>query len=71
MRVKLALLDLFNFKGFSIRGILKDFDRMIVNFKRRNKTGICPVCNKKRRKPLEKKVRIIEKFAILQFCKLL
>ena len=59
MEVKFALSDLFNFKGFSIKGILKDFDRMIVNFKRRNKTGICPVCNKKRRKPLEKKVRII------------
>jgi transposase len=38
---------------------------MIVDFKRKTKTGICPNCNKKRRKAIDKRVRIIRELHLV------
>ncbi len=58
-RGKEALKELYNFEGFSFEDILKEKERMIIKQKKTSKTGICPVCNKKRRKVIEIRERTI------------
>ncbi len=58
-RGKEVLKGLWNFEGFSFEYIFKEKDRMIIRQKKKGKTGICPVCNKKRRKVIEIRERII------------
>jgi len=58
-RGKEALKELYNFEGFSFDDILKEENRMIIKQKKKGKTGICPVCNKKRRKVIEVRERTI------------
>ena len=48
-RGKEALKELYNFEGFSFREISKKIS-VIINMRKKGKTGICPVCKKKRRK---------------------
>jgi len=55
---KEALRELYNFKGFSFRDICKEIS-VLIQMKRKSKTGICPVCNKKRRKAIEIRKRTI------------
>jgi len=55
---KEALRELYNFKGFSFRDICKEIS-VLIQMKRKGKTGTCPVCNKKRRKAIEIRKRII------------
>jgi len=57
-RGKEALRELYNFKGFSFSEICKEIS-VLIQMKRNGKTGICPVCNKKRRKAIEIRERII------------
>ena len=58
-RGKEALKELYNFDGFSFDDILREEDRMIINQKKKGKTGTCPVCKKKRRKVIEVRERAI------------
>ena len=58
-RGKEVLKGLWNFKGFSFEYIFKEKDRMIIKQKKKGKTGICPVCKKKRRKVIEVRERTI------------
>ena len=58
-RGKEVLKGLWNFKGFSFEYIFKEKDRMIIKQKKKGKTGICPVCKKKRRKVIEVRERLI------------
>jgi transposase len=55
---KEVLKDLYNFEGFSFRDICKEIS-VIIHMKKKGKTGICPVCNKKRRKVIEVRERTI------------
>jgi len=53
---KEALRELYNFEGFSFRDICREIS-VLIQLKKKGKTGICPVCNKKRRKVIEIKKR--------------
>ncbi len=53
---KEVLRELYKFEGFSFRDICKEIS-VIIQLKKKGKTGICPVCNKKRRKVIEIKTR--------------
>jgi len=55
---KEALRELYNFEGFSFRDICKEI-LVLIHIKRNGKTGICPVCNKKRRRAIEVRQRKI------------
>ena len=55
---KEAFRELYNFKGFSFSEICKEIS-VLIHMKKKGKTGICPVCNKKRRKVIEIRNRII------------
>ena len=57
-RGKEALKELYNFEGFSFKEICKE-NSVIIQMKKIRKTGICPVCNKKRRKVIEIRIRKI------------
>ena len=57
-RGKKALARLYNFGGFSFSEIYKQIS-VIIHIKKKGKTGICPVCNKKRRKVIEIRQRKI------------
>src|SRR3990167_9256016 len=57
-RGKEALRELYNFEGFSFMDICKE-NSVIIQMKKKGKTGICPVCNKKRRKVIETRIRKI------------
>ena len=57
-RGKEALKELYNFEGFSFMDICKE-NSVIIQMKKKGKTGICPVCNKKRRKVIETRIRKI------------
>ncbi len=57
-RGKEALRELYNFEGFSLTDICKE-NSVIIQMKKKGKTGICPVCNKKRRKVIETRIRKI------------
>jgi len=48
-RGKKVLRELYNFEGFSFMDICKE-NSVIIQMKKKGKTGICPVCNKKRKK---------------------
>jgi transposase len=58
-RGKEALKELYNFEGFSFDDIFKEENMIIIKQKKKGKTGICPVCKKKRRKVIEVRERII------------
>jgi transposase len=58
-RGKEVLKGLWNFEGFSFEYIFKEKDIMIIRQKKKGKTGICPVCKKKRRKVIEVRERTI------------
>lgn len=53
---KEVLKELYNFEGFSFSEICRE-NSVIIQMKKKGKTGICPVCNKKRRKVIEIKKR--------------
>jgi len=53
-----VLRDLYNFEGFSFNEICKE-NSVLIKLKKKGKTGICPVCNKKRRKVIEIRERTI------------
>jgi len=55
---KEVLKELYNFEGFSFSEIYKQ-NSVIIQLKKKGKTGICPVCNKKRRKVIETRERTI------------
>ena len=55
---KEVLKELYNFEGFSFNEIYKQ-NSVIIHLKKKGKTGICPVCNKKRRKVIETRIRKI------------
>ena len=55
-RGKEVLKELYNFEGFSFNEIRKEIS-VIIYIKKKGKTGICPACNKKRRKIIEIKTR--------------
>ena len=55
---KEVLKELYNFEGFSFNEICKE-NSVIIQMKKKRKTGICPVCNKKRRKVIETRTRKI------------
>ena len=55
---KEVLKELYNFEGFSFNEICKE-NSVIIKLKKKGKTGICPVCNKKRRKVIEIRTRKI------------
>lgn len=55
---KEVLKELYNFGGFSFSEIYKQTS-VIIYLKKKGKTGICPVCNKKRRKVIEIRERVI------------
>lgn len=55
---KEVLRELYNFEGFSFRDICKEIS-VLIQMKRNGKTGVCPVCNKKRRKAIEVRQRKI------------
>jgi len=55
---KRVFRDLYNFEGFSFSEICKE-NSVIIHLKKKGKTGICPVCNKKRRKVIEIRERKI------------
>ncbi|MBS3098756.1 hypothetical protein J4462_00940 [Candidatus Pacearchaeota archaeon] len=57
-RDKEVLKELYDFEGFSFREICKEIS-VIINLKKKCKTGSCPVCNKKRRKVIETRIRKI------------
>ena len=57
-RGKDVLRELYNFEGFSFMDICKE-NSVIIQMKKKGKTGICPVCNKKRRKVIETRIRKI------------
>src|SRR3989344_1849292 len=57
-RDKEVLKELYDFEGFSFREICKEIS-VIINMKKKGKTGTCPVCNKKRRKVIETRIRKI------------
>ena len=57
-RGKEALRELYNFEGFSFMDICKE-NSVIIQMKKNGKTGTCPICNKKRRKVIEIRKRII------------
>ena len=48
-RGKEALKELYKFEGFSFEDIFKEENRMIIKQKKKGKTGICPVCKKKKK----------------------
>ena len=48
-RGKRVFRDLYNFEGFSFNEICKE-DSVLIQLKKKGKTGICPVCNKKKKK---------------------
>jgi len=58
-RGKEVIKELWDFEGFSFEYIFKEENRMIIKQKKKWKTGICPVCNKKRRKVIEVRERTI------------
>lgn len=53
-----VLRELYNFEGFSFKEISKQI-WVNIQLKKKGKTGICPVCNKKRRKVIEERIRKI------------
>jgi len=53
---KEALRELYNFEGFSFRDICKEI-LVLIQLKKKGKTGICPICNKKRRKVIGTRIR--------------
>ena len=53
---KEVLRELYNFEGFSFSEICKEI-LVLIHMKKKGKTGICPVCNKKRRKVIETRTR--------------
>ena len=53
---KEALRELYNFEGFSFRDICKVI-LVLIHLKKKGKTGICPICNKKRRKVIGTRIR--------------
>ena len=55
---KEVLKELYNFEGLSFKEIRKE-NSVLIYMKKKNKTGICPVCNKKRRKAIEIRERTI------------
>ncbi len=55
---KEVLKELYNFEGFSFNEICKKIS-VIIYIKKKGKTGICPVCNKERRKVIETRIRKI------------
>jgi len=55
---KEVLRELYNFEGFSFIEICKEI-AVLIYMKKKGKTGICPVCNKKRRKVIEIRERTI------------
>jgi len=57
-RGKKVLRELYNFGGFSFSEICKKISALIY-MKKNGKTGICPVCKKKRRKVIETRIRKI------------
>ena len=57
-RGKEVLKELYDFEGFSFKEICKKIS-VIINIKKKGRTGICPVCNKKRRKVIETRIRKI------------
>jgi len=61
---KIVFKELYNFEGFSFNEICKE-DSVIIHLKKKGKTGICPICNKKRRKVIEIRKRKIRDFNIL------
>jgi len=57
-RGKEVLKELYKFEGFSFCEIRKE-NSVIICIKKKRKTGICPVCNKERRKVIEVRERTI------------
>src|SRR3989344_811400 len=55
---KEVLRELYNFEGLSFRDICKEIS-VLIQMKRKGKTGTCPVCNKKRRKVIGNRIRKI------------
>ena len=55
---KEVLRELYNFEGLSFRDICKEIS-VLIQMKRKGKTGTCPVCNKKRRKLIGNRIRKI------------
>ena len=55
---KIVFKELYNFEGFSFNEICKE-ESVIIKLKKKGKTGICPNCNKKRRKVIEVRKRKI------------
>jgi len=53
-----VLKELYNFEGFSFSEICKE-NSVIIKLKKKGKTGTCPICNKGRRKVIEKRIRKI------------
>ena len=50
---KEELKELHNFEGFSFNEICKQ-NSVMIQMKKKGKTGTCPICNKKRRKVIKK-----------------
>src|SRR3990167_1432906 len=57
-REKEVLRELYNFEGLSFRDICKEIS-VIIQLKKKGKTGTYPVCRKKRRKVIETRERLI------------
>src|SRR3989344_4703476 len=57
-RGKEVLKELYNFEGFSFNEIYKQ-NSVIIKLKKNGKTGVCPVCNKNRRKAIEVRQRTV------------
>src|SRR3989338_4427811 len=57
-RGKEVLRELYNFEGFAFCDICKEIS-VIIQLKKKSKTGTCPVCKKKRRKVIEVRERTI------------
>ncbi len=49
---KIVFKELYNFEGYSFNEICKE-NSAIIHMKKKGKTGIYPVCNKKRRKAMD------------------
>ena len=64
-KYKSAFNELYKFKGFKVCGILQASAEMEVCLKRKGITGICPNCNKKRRKVIETNIRKIRDLDIV------
>jgi transposase len=58
-RGKEALKELYNFEGFCFNDILKEKSMVIIKQKKKLTTGTCPICNKKKRKVIEIRERLI------------